>query len=91
MTYPSKPMQLCFLLFLNGRAQIAAGAEIELRVLGRALQTLMDKPFFDIAQAQPFLGEPEGEAAVTILNLTFDEKTKIWSSLSMPYQVGVYF
>lgn len=28
---------------------------------------------------------------VTLLPLSYEEKTKIWSVLSVPYQLGIYF
>ncbi|MFR9189870.1 MAG: Pvc16 family protein [Anaerotruncus massiliensis (ex Togo et al. 2019)] len=82
---------LCYLLFLNGKAQIAAGAEAEQRILGRALQALADDPAVGLARLHSFEGEADEDAAITFLNLSFDDKSKIWSSLSVPYQLGVYF
>ena len=38
-----------------------------------------------------FESEADEDAAITFLNLSFDDKSKIWSSLSVPYQLGVYF
>ena len=29
--------------------------------------------------------------AVTLLTLSFEDKTKLWSVLNLPYQVGIYF
>ena len=36
-------------------------------------------------------GEEEASASITILPLSFEEKTKIWSVLNVPYQLGIYF
>uniref|UniRef100_UPI003AB29067 Pvc16 family protein n=1 Tax=Anaerotruncus massiliensis (ex Liu et al. 2021) TaxID=2321404 RepID=UPI003AB29067 len=88
---PPRPLTLCYLLFLNGKAQIAAGAEAEQRILGRALQALADDPAVGLARLHSFEGEADEDAAITFLNLSFDDKSKIWSSLSVPYQLGVYF
>lgn len=79
------------MLFLNSKAQIAAGAEAEQRILGRALQVLTDYPTVDVNEAHPFSGEIEEQAAVTLLPLSFEEKTKLWSALSQPYQLGIFF
>lgn len=88
---PPRPLALHYMLFLNSKAQIAAGAEAEQRILGRALQVLSDYPTIDVNEAHPYSQELEESASVTILSMTFEEKTKIWSALSTPYQLGVYF
>ena len=88
---PPRPLALYYMLFLNSKAQIAAGAEAEQRILGRALQVLSDYPTIDVNEAHPYSQELEESASVTILSMTFEEKTKIWSALSTPYQLGVYF
>lgn len=88
---PPKPLTLNYVLFLNSKAQIAAGAEAEQRILGRALQVLTDYPTVDVNEAHPFSGEIEEQAAVTLLPLSFEEKTKLWSALSQPYQLGIFF
>lgn len=90
-TPPPRPLAMSYVLFLNSKAQIAAGAEAEQRILGRALQVLSDYPTVDVTAGHP-LSEGEKEtASVTFLNLSFEDKSKIWSSLNMPYQVGIYF
>ncbi len=87
---PDRPLTLSYMLFLNSKAQMTIGAETEQRILGRALQTLMDNPILDISTLHPQEGDIEN-AAITILNMTFDDKSKIWSALSMPYQVCLFF
>ncbi|MEG0396215.1 MAG: DUF4255 domain-containing protein [Oscillospiraceae bacterium] len=89
--YPPKPLTLCYLLFLNSKAQIAAGAEAEQRILGRALQALSDNTEVDIAAAHPFGKISDENAAITFLSLSFEDKSKIWSALSVPYQLGLFF
>lgn len=86
---PPKPLQLYYMLFVNSKAQIAAGAESEQRVIGCAIQTLADRPFLTVAAGAGEQGQEN--AALTFSTLTFDDKSKIWSALSSPYQVGVFF
>ena len=88
---PPKPLSLYYLLFINNKAQISAGAEIEQRVFGRAIQVLMDAGGLSLSEANPYLRGGEDSVSVSILNHGFEEKTKIWSALQSPYQVGVYF
>ncbi|MEG1774496.1 MAG: DUF4255 domain-containing protein [Oscillospiraceae bacterium] len=90
-TLPPRPLTLCYMLFLNSKAQIAAGAEAEQRILGRALQALSDQPMVSIAAAHPFGERADDDASLTFLNLSFEDKSKIWSTLSVPYQLGVFF
>ena len=88
---PPRPLTLHYLLFLNSKAQIATGAETEQRILGRAMQVLGDYPTLDVNRAHPYSPEQEEQAAISFLTLSFEEKTKIWSALSIPYQLAVYF
>ncbi|MDL2232095.1 DUF4255 domain-containing protein [Ruminococcaceae bacterium OttesenSCG-928-L11] len=90
-TFPSKPMTLNYLLFLNTKAQIAAAAEMEQRIFGKTIQTLMDNSVVNLTAVNPFVDEPEEECQVSLLNPTFEDKTKIWAALSTPYQLAVYF
>lgn len=90
-TFPPRPLTLCYMLFLNRKAQIAAGAEAEQRILGRSIQILSDYPVIDLGQAPSQAGAPGEDATVTFLNLSFEDKTKIWAALNIPYQVAVYF
>ena len=84
--YPPKPLTLHYVLYVNTKSQLASNAENEQRILGRVLQVLMDHTvLYDVE------GDDETSASITILPLGFEEKTKIWSVLSVPYQLGIYF
>ncbi len=84
--YPPKPLTLYYALYVNTKSQLTSNAENEQRILGRALQVLMDHAIlYDME------GEEDTSASITILPLSFEEKTKIWSVLSVPYQLGIYF
>lgn len=85
--YPPKPLNLFFVIYINSKSQMVSDAENEQRILGRAIQILMDH-----AVLEEFASQNEDEApAVTLLTLSFEEKTKLWSVLNLPYQVGIYF
>ena len=90
-TRPPKPLSLYYMLFNNSKAQIAAGAEMEQRIFGRAIQTLTDFNSLNLSDANPYLQPGEEAASVSLLNHSFEDKTKIWSALQTPYQVGIYF
>lgn len=91
LSKPPKQMSLFYLLFLNNKAQIAAGAEMEQRIFGRAIQALYDTATLNIAAANPYLAPEEAHATLALLNHSFEDKTKIWSALQSPYQIAVYF
>ncbi len=88
---PDRPLSLSYMLYLNSKSQMTIGAETEQRIIGRSLQTLMDNPVVNISLAHPYQNSDEANAGITLLNMPFEEKSKVWSSLSLPYQVGVYF
>ena len=85
--YPPKPLNLYYALFINSKAQMMSDAENDQRILGRAMQVLMDNSILN-----DNTGEWEEEnPSITSLPLSFEDKTKIWSVLSLPYQLAVYF
>ncbi len=91
VTLPDKAFTLSYMLFMNNHAQIASGAETEQRILGRTIQAIMDNPIIDIASAQAY-SENEGDSIMSsIINPSYEEKNRIWTSFSMPYQMSIYF
>jgi hypothetical protein len=84
--YPPKPLNLFFALYINSKSQLVSSAENEQRILGRAIQVLMDHAILYESGE-----EEDSNASITLLPLSFEEKTKIWSVLSVPYQLGIYF
>jgi hypothetical protein len=88
---PPKPLSLYYLLFINNKAQIAAGAEMEQRIFGRAMQVLSDYASLRLTDGNPYLQAYENISNISLLNHSFEDKTKIWSALQAPYQVAIYF
>lgn len=86
--FPARPLNLFYMLYINGRSQMTADAESEQRLIGRAMQILMDNA---VLSNKPDEEQEEEAAKITFLNLNFEEKTKLWSTLSLPYQLGLYF
>ena len=84
--YPPKPLNLFFSLYMNTKSQMMSIVENEQRILGRAMQVLMDHAIlYETAE------NDETSASITLLPMSYEEKTKIWSVLSIPYQLGIYF
>ena len=84
--YPPKPLNLFFALYMKTKSQMMSNVENEQRILGRAMQVLMDHAIlYETAE------NDETSASITLLPMSYEEKTKIWSVLSIPYQLGIYF
>ena len=84
--YPPKPLNLFFALYMNTKSHMMSNVENEQRILGRAMQVLMDHAIlYETAE------NDETSASITLLPMSYEEKTKIWSVLSIPYQLGIYF
>ena len=84
--YPPKPLNLFFALYMNTKSPMMSNVENEQRILGRAMQVLMDHAIlYETAE------NDETSASITLLPMSYEEKTKIWSVLSIPYQLGIYF
>lgn len=86
--YPSKPLNLFYLLYVNGKSQMMSNMDNELRIVGRIIQVLMDHPMLP---GKPAEGENQDKIEITLLNPNFEDKTKIWAALNVPYQIAVYF
>lgn len=84
--YPPKPLTLYYAAYINGKAQMMSSSDNEQRILGRTIQALMDKGTLDDVTGDN--GEP---ASITLLPMSFEEKSKIWSTLNEPYQLAIYF
>ena len=84
---PPKPLNLYYAVYINSKSQMSVDAENEQRILGRVMQILMDFPVL----SEELLEEDEMGATVTIQTMSFEEKTKLWSVLNIPYQLAIYF
>ncbi|MGN0342458.1 MAG: DUF4255 domain-containing protein [Roseburia sp.] len=86
--YPSRPLNLFYALYINSKSQMMSDAENEQRIIGRVIQVLMDNAIlYNTANEE----EDEGSATITLLPLSFEDKTKLWTVLNQPYQLAVYF
>lgn len=86
--YPAKPLNLFFTVYMNTKSQIMSDAENEQRILGRVMQVLMDNAIiYEAGTSQ----EDNESCSITFLTLSFEDKTKLWSVLNVPYQLGFFF
>lgn len=85
--YPPKPLNLFFMIYINTKSQMVSDPENEQRILGRVIQILTDNAIlYELAE------QNEEEApAITLLTMSFEDKSKLWTVLNLPYQVGIFF
>ncbi len=86
--YPDKPLNLYFTIYINTKSQIMADSENEQRIIGRILQVLMDNTILYNTVTEE---NEEVASSLTFLTLSFEEKSKLWSGLNIPYQLALYF
>lgn len=84
---PPKPLNLYYALYINSKSQLTMDSENEQRILGRVMQILMDYPILP----EDLTDEDEMGLTITFQTMSFEEKSKLWSGLSTPYQLAVYF
>ncbi|MFR5354648.1 MAG: Pvc16 family protein [Clostridia bacterium] len=83
--YPPKPLTLYFALYMNTKSQLMSNVENEQRILGRAIQVLMDHAIlYDTGE------DEDTSASITLLPLSYEERQR-YGALSIPYQLGIYF
>lgn len=84
---PPKPLNLYYALYINTKSQLTVDAENEQRILGRVMQILMDHPILP----ENITDEDEMGLTITFQTMSFEDKSKLWSVLSTPYQLAIYF
>jgi hypothetical protein len=88
-TIPPPPLDLRLDYLLTPIAQ--AGAELEQRILGRAMQLFYTAP---VIKGASLLAELAGTAAalrVTLQPLSLEEITRVWAALRTPYRLSVSY
>lgn len=86
--YPPKPLNLFFALFINTKSQFMSNMENEQRILGRAMQVLMDHAIlYETAEE-----DEDTTASVTLLPLTYEEKNQnLGRCCPFPISWAIYF
>ena len=79
--YPPKPLTLYFALYMNTKSQLMSNVENEQRILGRAIQVLMDHAIlYDTGE------DEDTSASITLLPLSYEEKmVRVINSISVRY------
>jgi len=88
---PPKPYGLHYMLFLNGSSQMGLKAHDIQKILGRAAQVVNDSSYVAPRTLQPWLEMDETPIIIAPGQLSFDDKVRVWSAISKPYQVSLFF
>ena len=86
-------LELSYILFSNHRAQTRLDADTEQKFFGRALQVIYDNGVTNLKELNSdnkFIQSDE-KMSISVINQTFEDKTKIWTAFQNPYRLSVCF
>lgn len=89
-TNPPQPLKLKYMIYISNKAQIAAKGEDEQRILGLVMQLLYDNPVIEIQKIHQFSESFDTTSTLSLINMPLEEKSKIWTGLGLPIQLGIY-
>lgn len=84
-------LSLYYMVYMNSSAQVLVKAIDSQKILARVQQVLYDENEIVIDKLQKGLETMEENLRIMPSRLTYDEKTKIWTSLNKPYQLALYY
>lgn len=91
MQKPPRPYSLYYMLFINGSSQMGLKAADIQKIVGRAAQIVNDGNTVNPRELQNWLEIPEPPIAFTQAKMTLEEKVRVWSAISKPYQVSLFY
>ena len=91
LRYPPKTLTLYYMLFINSRLTVTSKASDEQRILGRIIQFFHDNPMIDQSQLKACVDNDSVDLNITLENLKFEDKVKIWQAFSIPVQLALFF
>ena len=86
---PPLPLRLHYLLTPIVDPTTANNAEIEQRVLGKAIQSLYAHPLFRGADLAGDFAGTDTELRARLEPMSLEEITRVWNALERPYQLSV--
>ena len=87
-SYPPTYLSLYYMITVWSSSDIRYRAIQEHRILGRILQLLKDHNLWESSR---FESEGTPNIRVELLDLTAEEKVKIWNQPSVPYRTSLFF
>ena len=90
---PPKLLELSYILFSNHRAQTRLDTDTEQKFFGRALQVIYDNGITNLKElnSENKFIQTDDKVAISVINQTFEDKTKIWTAFQSPYRLSVCF
>lgn len=88
---PPRPYTLEYMVFINGSTQMGLKDPDIQKIVGRVAQIVNDNDTVLPKQLQPWLESNEPPIAFTHSKITLEEKVRVWSAISKPYQVSLFY
>lgn len=91
--YPSKYLNLYYMLTAYSMSDVKFRSVEEQRILGRAFQVFMDHGNLDGELQAVSAGNTGGKYSIRVelLRLDNDEKMKLWNMPDVPYKLSLYY
>ncbi|MDR1070309.1 MAG: DUF4255 domain-containing protein [Gracilibacteraceae bacterium] len=86
-----KPYSLYYMLFINGSSQMGLKAHDIQKIIGRAAQVLNDSNSVSPNTLQSWLEYEEAPVILTPSKIALEEKVRVWSAISKPYQISLFY
>lgn len=88
---PPTPLMLYYMFTVYSKAELANRVMDEQRIMGRIIQVLNDHSKLKGEHLQGVLKETSSQLVLSRVNLSMDEKVKVWSLYNQPYRLSVYY
>ena len=91
--YKDAPMSLnlYYMLFAYSETDLITRAIDEQRILGKAIQTLNENAQIEKEYLVGTLKENEETVAIHMINMSLEEKVRIWSLFNQPYRISAFY
>lgn len=91
LSRPPRPYSLHYMLFINGSSQMGLKAHDIQKIIGRAAQIVNDGNMINPRALQTWLEAEEAPIVLSPAKLSLEDKVRVWSAISKPYQVSLFY
>ena len=88
---PPKSLSIYYMIYVNASSQVSVKSADSQKILGRVEQVLNDLESIPVSKLQQGLEWGEENIRIDPSRLSYDEKSKIWTSLNKSYQVALFY
>ena len=91
--YKDAPMSinLYYMLFAYSDTDLSTRAVDEQRILGKAIQVLNENSQIEKEYLMGTLKETEETVSLSMINMSLEEKVRIWSLFNQPYRISAFY